>query len=69
MAEPYVMTDANGDKWTFDPACKSCGGTGRVCVGSSGREDDGDAPLFEDCDCFIPYGVASSHEHPPENQR
>lgn len=29
--------------------CATCGGTGRVCIGRSGREDDGNGPVMEDC--------------------
>jgi hypothetical protein len=31
--------------------CELCHGTGRYPVGRSGREDDGNAMEFEDCDC------------------
>lgn len=41
----------------FDPGYKSCHGTGRVCVGYSGREDDGNAPIIEQCDCFWPVSA------------
>jgi len=30
-------------------ACDTCRGTGQICVGTSGREDDGNAPEFERC--------------------
>lgn len=45
-----------------DPDCKTCHGEGRYVAGYSGREDDGNAPLWEDCDCFIPAGVAPTAE-------
>lgn len=31
------------------PACDACHDTGQICVGYSGREDDGNAPLLERC--------------------
>lgn len=62
MAEPYVMTDPNGDKLTFDPACKGCGGSGRYVSGYSGREGDGNAPEWDACNCFIPVGVLGTYK-------
>ena len=40
-----------------EPGCKSCKGTGRVLLGYSGRDDDGNAPIIEQCDCFWPVSV------------
>lgn len=36
--------------------CPDCNGTGEVCVGHSGRDDDGNAPLLEPCDTCDRYG-------------
>lgn len=49
-----TFTDANGNRWCFNPFCEACHGSGSVIVGYSGREDDGNAPITENCDCFLP---------------
>lgn len=39
-----------------DPSCKDCNGGGHVFIGCSGREDDGNAPETEPCDCWSYHG-------------
>jgi hypothetical protein len=51
---PTNVASAEGERLVPDPACKTCHGEGRYVAGYSGRDDDGNAPIWEDCDCFIP---------------
>lgn len=57
----HVLKASDGvaavDKLVPDPGCKTCHGEGRYVAAYSGRDDDGNAPIWEDCDCFIPAGV------------
>lgn len=50
---PKTFTDPEGQRWSFDPSCRICSGRGSFIAGYSGREDDGNAPIWENCDCFI----------------
>lgn len=52
--------------------CPDCKGAGEVCVGFSGRDDDGNAPLLEPCDTCDRYGkVAASVQksEPPQSDK
>jgi hypothetical protein len=33
-----------------EKACPECAGGGLICVGTSGRDDDGNAPILERCE-------------------
>lgn len=39
--------------------CPECAGGGQICVGDSGREDDGYAPLLERCEACDGSGTIS----------
>lgn len=56
-SNPRTFTDSSGKTFTYDAACNCCHGMGRYVVGYSGRDDDGNALLWDDCDCFIPIEV------------
>lgn len=50
-----VLTEQQADAdFVYDPNCKMCSGLGYYVAGHSGREDDGNAPIHEQCDCWIP---------------
>lgn len=50
-----VLTEQQADAdFVYDPNCKMCSGLGYYVAGYSGREDDGNAPIHEQCECWIP---------------
>jgi len=51
-------------KFIYDPNCSICHGKGYYCIGDSGTDEDGYAPIFEECDCFIP--AEDSTENMPD---
>lgn len=57
--EAATIASVASGKFTFDPACTICHGKGSFVAGYSGREDDGNAPIWEQCDCFIPADSAA----------
>ena len=46
---PSVREQAND--YTPNKDCSMCNGSGQYCVGYSGSESDGNAPILERCEC------------------